>query len=235
MIMRVGVLFSGGKDSNYALYMAKKKGFDVKCLITLEPEMDDSYMFHFPNINLTKLQSKALEIPIIYYKTKGIKEAELKDLEKAVSYAMQKYKIQGLFSGALQSKYQFDRVKAICKKYNLRCSSPLWHINPNNYMQELINNNFKVVIVGIAAEGLDEKWLGRQLDSQCLKEMSKLNIHQAFEGGEAETFVIDSPIFKKKIEVIKAEKIMENKNTGKYIIKEARLVNKNYSSSFLCL
>ncbi|MEM2784480.1 MAG: TIGR00289 family protein, partial [Nitrososphaerota archaeon] len=48
----------------------------------------------------------------------------------------------------------------------------------------------------------------------------------SFEGGEAETFVLDGPIFKKKISIIKAEKIWKG-YYGHYIIKKAKLINKN--------
>ena len=65
--MKSAVLFSGGKDSCYALFKAKKES-DVKCLITLSSE-DDSYMFHYPNIELVKVQAKLLDIPLIFKKT----------------------------------------------------------------------------------------------------------------------------------------------------------------------
>ena len=48
----------------------------------------------------------------------------------------------------------------------------------------------------------------------------------AFEGGEAESFVLDGPIFKKRIVIKKAEKKMSEKNTGIYEIKEVEIVDK---------
>ncbi len=62
--MRVAVLYSGGKDSNYALYWALKQGgFEVKYLVSMVSESDESYMYHVPNIHLTELQARAIGIP----------------------------------------------------------------------------------------------------------------------------------------------------------------------------
>ena len=69
--MKLGVLFSGGKDSTYAAYLEKQKGNEIVCLITLQSENKESYMFHTPNIKYSKMQAKAFKIPIIYKKTKG--------------------------------------------------------------------------------------------------------------------------------------------------------------------
>jgi uncharacterized protein (TIGR00290 family) len=77
-------------------------------------------------------------------------------------------------------------------------------------MYELLANNFVIMIVGVSASGLDEKWLGRILNSSALNELETLSkkygFSIAFEGGEAETFVLDCPIFKKRIAVRDAKK-----------------------------
>jgi diphthine-ammonia ligase len=100
--MRLGVLFSGGKDSNYAMYKASKKN-EIKVLISIFSENEDSYMFHTPEIENVKVQSKKLGIPLIIKKTKGVKEEELKDLDKAIMQAIKEYKIEGIVTGAIAS------------------------------------------------------------------------------------------------------------------------------------
>lgn len=225
--MKVAVLYSGGKDSNMALYKAKQLGHDIVCLITLAPLKEDSWMFHFPNIKLTKLQAKALNIPLIYEKTKGEKEKELKDLVKAVRKAIKKYKIKGLVSGALESRYQKTRIDKICKNLGLKSMAPLWHINHKKYLEE-VSEKFETIITAVSAEGLDEKWLGRKIDKGFIKDIEKLHkrygINMTLEGGEGETFVLDGPFFKKKIRIIKLKKTMENECTGKLVIEKAMLL-----------
>ena len=63
--MKIGVLYSGGKDSTYALDLADRDENKVVCLISIKSENKDSYMFHTPNIDITSLQSKSLDIPLI--------------------------------------------------------------------------------------------------------------------------------------------------------------------------
>ena len=61
--MKLAALFSGGKDSAYAIYLAKKLGHTVDVLLTLYPYSDESHLLHYPNINFTSLQSKSMKIP----------------------------------------------------------------------------------------------------------------------------------------------------------------------------
>jgi diphthine-ammonia ligase len=49
--MKCAVLFSGGKDSTYATYLAKKEGYTISCLISIISENPESYMFHTPSIS----------------------------------------------------------------------------------------------------------------------------------------------------------------------------------------
>jgi diphthine-ammonia ligase len=224
--MRLGVLFSGGKDSTYALYKAKQKN-EIACLITIISKNPESYMFHTPNIDLVDLQAEALDFPLIKKITKGEKEKELKDLKTTIEEAKKKFAIQGIVTGAFASVYQKDRIQKICDELSLKCINPLWGQEPEKMMREMIASGFKFMLSSIAALGLDESWLGRVLDGKDIDKLVELNkkfgVHIAFEGGEAESLVVDGPIFKQKISIIKAEKKMENENTGTYRILKAEL------------
>jgi len=227
--MKLAALISGGKDSIYSAFRASK-GNELVCIISFKSKRNDSYMFHIPNIELVKLQAESMNLPLIFAESSGIKEKELKDIKKALQLAIKKYKIEGVVSGALASNYQKERIDNICKELKIESIAPLWHIEPKKYLKELIKNNFKIIMVGIAAEGLDESWLGRELNTVAIEELKILNdkvkFHLGFEGGEAETFVLDCPLFKKRIVVEEAEKRMESKYCGQYNIKKVKLVDK---------
>ena len=215
--MKAAVLFSGGKDSMYSFYK-ERNNYEVVCLISLFPKKSDSYMFHYPNIKLVKNQAKALQIPILIKKTEAKKEEELKDLEIIIKKAINKYKIQALISGALASNYQKSRIEDLCKKLNLKSVAPLWHINPEEYLKELIKSKFEVIITSVSADGLNESFLGRKLDNKLIEDLKKLSIHLGGEGGEYDSFVLNCPLFKHKLEIKKQRIEMESKNTGKLII-----------------
>ena len=142
--MKLGVLFSGGKDSCYSAYLAKKQGHEIVCLMSVFSENKDSYMFHTPSIKKVKKQSEAMSIPLMVQKTKGEKEKELKDLERVISKAKKKYKIQGIVTGAIRSVYQASRIQKICDKLKLKCINPLWQKDEIKYLNELIENKFKI-------------------------------------------------------------------------------------------
>ena len=112
----------------------------------------------------------------------------------------------------------------------LEIISPYWHVNELEYMKEIVSLGFKVIISGVFADGLDESWLGREIDDTAIEEIVELNkkyyVDIAFEGGEAETLVIDGPIFKKSIKILDAERKW-NYDNGVYIINNAILVNKH--------
>jgi asparagine synthase (glutamine-hydrolysing) len=205
--MKLGVLFSGGKDSCFAAYKAKEAGNELTCLISLISENPDSYMFHTPNITLTEKQAEVMNLPLIAHKTPGQKESELKDLEAAMKIAIDKYDVQGIVTGALHSEYQKSRIKKICEKLGLQCINPLWHMDEMKYLKELVESKFKVMIVGVAAYPLDQTWLDRVINDKFIEEAKDLKdeykIHPAGEGGEFETFVVNCPLFSRELKVVK--------------------------------
>ncbi|RLF96230.1 diphthine--ammonia ligase [Thermococci archaeon] len=226
--MRLGVLFSGGKDSCFACYKAMKK-YDVVCLISIISRNEESYMFHTPNIALTKIQAEIMNIPLIIQETEGKKEEELKDLKKAIEIGKEKYKIEGVVTGAIESVYQSSRIQKICNDLDIGCFNPIWQMNQMNLLRELVSAGFKTVITGVFAYPFDETWLGREIDEKTIKELEELQkrhkISPSGEGGEIETFVYDAPMFKKRIEITKASKTY-SKYSGVYRIEEVRLVEK---------
>ena len=119
-------LFSGGKDSTLALHKAIAQGIKIDLLLTMQTENEYSYMFHYPNIDATKLQAEALGIKQIIIKTRGIKEDELRDLEAALV----DNDVKLIVSGAIASTYQRDRIDAIAKSHGIKSITPLWGIAP---------------------------------------------------------------------------------------------------------
>ena len=226
--MKVAILFSGGKDSNFALLKAKEY-HDVVCLVSLLSENKESYMFQTVNVSLTKLQAEAMGFPLIQKKTKGAKEDELEDLREALIQAKEEYGIEGIVTGALGSIYQASRVQRICNDLKLWCFNPIWLKNQFELLNELIENKFEVIISGVFAEPLNQSFLGKKIDKDFVEKMKvlhdKYSINPAGEGGEIETSVLDSPFFKKKI-VVEESKINFEHNSGTFDIKKARLVEK---------
>ena len=217
IFMKAGVLFSGGKDSCYSAYLAKKAGYELACLITIFSENKESYMFHTPSIEKTKQQAEVMNIPLLIQKTKGEKEKELEDLEQVIKLAKEKYGVDAIVSGAIASNYQRERIENICKKLSLKSITPLWHKDEVEYLKELVDCGFKVIITGVFAYPLDNSWLGRIIDDKFIEEVKQLKekykIHPAGEGGETESFVLDCSLFKQELKVKSFKDISTGENS----------------------
>jgi len=172
-------------------------------------------MFHTPAIEKTKAQAESIGIPIIIEDTEGKKEDELKDLENAIKKAIKEYEVEGITTGAIRSVYQAERIQKICDKLNIKCINPLWQKEEIQYLNELIESKFEVIITAVAAYPLNESWLGKQIDKNYIEEIlplvEKYKIHPAGEGGEIETFVLNCPLFKTLLKV-KNKKISGENN-----------------------
>ena len=203
--MKLAVLFSGGKDSSLAAWLSKKEGYELSCLVSIVSKNKESFMFHVPSIEKVVAQAEVMGLPLILRESKGIKEEELGDLEMAIRDAMENHGIKGVVTGAVGSVYQASRVQKICNKLGLECFNPLWQKDQIELLRDLIREGFEVIVVGVFAYPLDEKFLGRKIDMKFIEEMielkKKFDINPAGEGGEFESFVLNCPLFKKRLKV----------------------------------
>ncbi|MEX0933018.1 MAG: diphthine--ammonia ligase [Candidatus Pacearchaeota archaeon] len=216
--MKLGILFSGGKDSTLATLIAKSQDYEIACLISVVSKNKESYMFHTPSISKTKIQAEAMGIPLISKETQGEKEKELENLKEAIKNAKEKYFIEGIVTGAVESIYQASRVQKICNELDLECFNPLWKKNQFELLNDLIKNNFEVVLTGVFAFPLDKTWLGKKIDEKFIEEIKKLNekykINPAGEGGEYETFVLYVPdLFKKRLNIKNSKDFSTGENS----------------------
>ncbi|MGQ0536758.1 MAG: TIGR00289 family protein [Methanobacteriota archaeon] len=201
--MRVACLFSGGKDSTLAHDVVRMWGWDVAALVTLVPRTGESWMFHVPNVHLTKLHAEALGLPLVSVTTSGEKERELDDLAAALS----RLDVEGVVTGAVASEYQRVRVERVAHRLGLKVFSPLWHKSGEEIVARIVSGGYDVRIVGVFAEGLSREWLGRRVDAAFVEDVRRLRrrIHVAGEGGEYESLVLDGPFFSARIELVETE------------------------------
>jgi len=222
--MKVAALFSGGKDSVFAVFIAQQWGWDITHLVSLYPKQHDSWMFHSINIELTTQLSDAIEIPLIAKETAGTKEEEVQDLQDI----LKNLPVEGVISGAIASEYQRTRIEHVCHTLSLKSFTPLWHKNQTLLLRDQINAGFEIMITGVFAHGLDKTWLGILLNETNLPSFLKLHqkyqINPAGEGGEYETLVLNGPLFKKKLIVDEAA-VQWKRDSGVFRIHKAHLVS----------
>ena len=226
MTLRVAVLFSGGKDSAYATWVGQHQGWDVS-LVTVKPSSPDSRMFHYPNVEWTHLQAQAMGLAHEVVEMTGTDE--IGDLQHALGRMKSRHEISGLVTGAVASDYQKTRFDNMCDAVGMKSYAPLWHKSPKLLVEDFKKSGFRIILIAVAAKGLDESWLGRELTEiewSRLEGLSKIHgIHLTGEGGEYESFVLDAPHFSKRIEIEKTRKEWRG-DSGRLVIEEASLRDK---------
>ena len=201
--MKLGVLFSGGKDSCLALHKVLKNGDDVKYLLNINPKNIDSFMFHKQDKGLLDAQVERLGIEMVSVESEGAENEELDDLSKLIEKV--KDDVDGIVVGGIASSYQGKRVKKICDDFGLEFVAPLWDYEPEKLWGELVGEGFEVIMIKIACDGIGKEWLGRVIDEESLGELRKLSekykFRLDFEGGEAETTVLNMPEYSSRIDI----------------------------------
>ncbi len=229
--MKLGSLFSGGKDSTFAIYLAQKQGHEVTCLLSIFTKSEESHLLHYPNLQWTKLQSKSMNIPqLTIHSESDETNDELSALEKLLQTAKDQFQIEGLVHGGIKSQFQKEKFESLCLKLNLVAITPLWNTEPEKYMNDLLDSNFLFIMTTVTCDGLDDAWLGKEIiksDIDTLKNLSvKFGFNLNFEGGEAETFVVNCPLFSNSIKINKSKKIWDGYR-GRFEIMDAEL---NYNA-----
>jgi diphthine-ammonia ligase len=227
--MKLAVLFSGGKDSHFAMHLARKE-HTISCLIHIKSKNDYSYMFQSAGCELVILQAQALNLPILIQETLGEKEKELDDLKILLNTAKKQFGIEGIVTGAIASTYQASRIQKLCNELKLWCFNPLWQITQEQYIKTLLKEKFSIILSGIATYPLTSHYLGKKITTKLASELltlaNKYKISPIGEGGEFESLVLDSPMHIKKIKILKKKVIMDSEYSGKLIITDAKVIDK---------
>ncbi len=223
--MNVIVLFSGAKDSTFAVYKAMLQGMNVLRLVTIIPRGEETSMFHHPNLDFVGMQAEAMGIPLL---TREVPEGD--DEEAVLKEAIGSVEgIEGVVTGTLFSNEQKIKLDSLCDELGKEHISISWDRSMGQYWQEMLVSGFDVIVTSVNAQGMGEEWLGRKIDEQAIRELHKLKdkfeVHPGGEFGEFETFVRDGPVFSKKVEIMDSEKNW-NGVKGVFRIRDAKLEDK---------
>ena len=221
---RALVLSSGGKDSILALHKAWEQGLKIIGIVTMLPEDPESMLYHTHNVKHVK--SIAESIGLNWYGFEAKKEEE----EKALERALKNLNAELLITGGIASNYQKDIFDRVAESANMKHLAPLWGMKPYDVLKEIISMKMDAMIVAVAAYGLDENWLGRHLTKESVDELLRLSEKYHFspvgEGGDFDSFVLDAPLYKKRLIPLRFIKRWE-KDSGALEIQELMMEDKD--------
>jgi len=197
--LRVSCLVSGGKDSIYALWCALHQ-YEVVSIINFESDKSESLLFHIPNAKYVSLVAKMFSLPLISIK---IKSDDLEEEIKQLVNAIRKSRIEAIVTGGIRSEFQRYHFNRAALLANVKCFNPLWRLSPELIIQDLINNNFEIILISVSSMGLDQNFLGKKFTPSLINKIRDLSYGSDLaitgEGGEYESFVLDAPFFPSRI------------------------------------
>jgi len=231
--MKVAILYSGGKDSNYALAYALEKGWDVAYLLSVKPTRTDCYLFHYATVEHTSMQAKILGIRHILVEC-DIADPKLEaDIIRKV---VEKNPVDAVILGG--TGLQVTQIKSVQDALlPLRIETFASHAGYDHgkLVEEMLEKGYKIMITQFAAEGLNDRWLGKILDEESYKEIKYLSMrfgfHAGGDGSAFDTFVLDCPLFKGEIVFDSVKKYKESGFSGYLMANEVKIIKKAIQKS----
>jgi len=221
-LVKTAVLYTGGKDSTFALHLAYLQGFEISVLASIIPRYEYSYLYHKPVLDALLKQAYCMGFPIeyIYIDDPGDETSALSEL---LSRVKDKYGVETIVSGAISSDFQRTVFTMVARRVGLKTYNPLWGYNPRRYLIDLLKYGFEFIIVSISTYGLKPWLLGKVIDlndvNYILKSAEKYGFNPSFEGGEAETLVLHAPLFKCRLNV-EGEIVDKGVDNYEYVVKK---------------
>ena len=159
-------MYTGGKDSCYALHLAVAQGFEPVCLVTLRPRGWESLLFHYPGLDLVKLHAEALGLPLLEVEAG---DDEYSALVQALRTARSVCGCRYVSSGALLSHSQRVRFVMAGAEAGVTLYAPNWGRRHDRYLVELVEAGIEFIIVSVQAYGLPVSLLGRPVTREMVE------------------------------------------------------------------
>ena len=105
-------------------------------------------------------------------------------------------------------------IERVCSDVGVTPYLPLWGKQQMEIMEEFIDLGFNAIVVAARAEIFGREWLGRRVDREFIRYVESLSrsreVTPCGEAGEYHTLVVDGPIFRKRLDVIRSRRIQRD-------------------------
>lgn len=217
--MKVAILYSGGKDSTYAIDYCKSRGWDVCYLLSVKPSRKDCFLFHFATVEHTP---KIAEILGIRHVLLGCDVAdpmlEADIVKKEIEKQQKNDPVDAVVLGGTGlQETQLRSVQNALRPFGIEVFAAHAEHEHEDVFREMVEKGYEILVTQVASDGL-MTWLGKKITKEnfgCLAADSrKYGFHIGFEGGYADTLVLDGPIFEKRLEIKEMKKIVDDEYCG---------------------
>ncbi len=225
--MKVVVMFSGGKDSTYAVEYCKARGWDIAYLLSVKPTRTDCYLFHYATVEHTPMQAEAMGLKHVLVSCDVADPVKEGEIVRDIIIKNEKVDAVVLGGTGLQET-QLRTIQKLLLPFGIEVFAAHAGQDHEEAFRDMIARGYEIMITQVASDGL-LPWLGRKVTTdnfdQLRKDSVKYGFHIGFEGGFADTFVLSAPVFRgNRIGIDDYEKIVEDLYCGHVMFKNTRMV-----------
>ncbi|MGZ4677410.1 MAG: Dph6-related ATP pyrophosphatase [Acidimicrobiia bacterium] len=193
--------WSSGKDSTYALHVARAQGVDVRGLLVCLNGDADRVAMHAVRRRLVEAQAEQLELPLHVVEIPSPCPNDL--YESRMAAAMAAARTEGVEQIVFGDLFLED-VRAYRERNlagtGLTAVFPLWGRPTDALAREMLAAGVRAVLTCVDPTVLPADLTGRAFDEQLLAELPA-GVDPCGERGEFHTFVWDGPGFRAPIPV----------------------------------
>ncbi len=205
--MKAACLFSGGKESVYAIQTVQKQGVEVEHLIYEVPSFASPHA-----INMEAVKTLAASM------NKQLTILKIDEQGEVLVSTLKNLKVEALVAGDINVEQHLTWLTDKCRRAgNVRLLEPFWEKDTLKLFREMflgeLGARFKAVIIGVDTERVKEELLGFTLSNKTAEKFLSENqgADPLGENGEFHTIVTESPLYSNTFRVEPIEK-MTHKN-----------------------
>lgn len=199
--LKAWMSWSSGKDSAWALHVARQQGLEIVALLTTLNSQFKRVAMHGVREELLDAQAESLDLPLVKVPLPWPCPNEA--YERAMSAALEKAKSDGithmifgdLFLEDIR-KYREEKLRGT----GVQPVFPIWGLETAQLARDMTAAGLRAHLACVDPKQIPAKFAGRIFDSQLLGELPP-SADPCGENGEFHTYAFEGPMFSRSISV----------------------------------
>ena len=204
---RCAVSWSGGKDSCLAAHRAAQAGARVETIINMKVETGERSRSHGLRSSLIEAHARETGMRLDGAATSW---GDYEENFVAILRRLAAGGVEGIVFGDIELQAHLDWEEMVCQRAGVIPVLPIWLGGRMELVHEFIEAGFETRIVAVKEELLSPDYLGRCLTIDLAREFERQGIDACGENGEFHTFVTDGPLFRRPVELVHGEHVLQD-------------------------